>query len=83
MLQSDAAQVVESSYVVGEVADRLRIYFRSLYTWKGQFSKTPHVRAEVVEQPAEITLLKCELARVTEERNILKKATAYFARESQ
>ncbi|WVX50195.1 hypothetical protein ROLI_032910 [Roseobacter fucihabitans] len=27
--------------------------------------------------------LKRELARVTEERTILKKATAYFARESQ
>jgi transposase len=27
--------------------------------------------------------LKRELARVTEERDILKKATAYFARESQ
>ncbi len=41
------------------------------------------MRAEGAEQAAEIKRLKRELARVTEERNILKKATAYFARESQ
>ncbi len=35
------------------------------------------------EQAAEIRRLKRELARVIEERNILKKATAYFVRESQ
>lgn len=29
---------------------------------------------------AEISRLKCELARVTEERDILKKAEAYFAK---
>ena len=39
--------------------------------------------AERLEQAAEIKRLKRELARVTEERNILKKATAYFARGSQ
>jgi transposase len=31
---------------------------------------------------AEVARLKRELARVTEERDILKKAAAYFARES-
>jgi transposase len=36
-----------------------------------------------LDQAAEIKRLKRELARVTEERTILKKATAYFARESQ
>jgi transposase len=34
------------------------------------------------EPAAEIARLKRELARVIEERDILKKATAYFARES-
>jgi transposase len=40
------------------------------------------MRAEGSEQATEIKRLNRELARVTEERNILKKATAYFARES-
>ena len=42
-----------------------------------------HAIAGEAEQAAEIKRLKRELARVTEERTILKKATAYFARESQ
>jgi transposase len=77
------AQVVERGYAVSEVAERLGISTKSLYTWKAQFSKPPHVRAEVLDQAAEIRRLKRELARVTEERTILNKATAYFARESQ
>jgi transposase len=48
-----------------------------------QVAKSPRARSEVAEQAAEIKRLKRELARVTEERTILKKATAYFARESQ
>ena len=54
-----------------------------MYTWKAHFAKSPGVRTETSEQAVEIKRLKRELARVTEERNILKKATAYFARESQ
>ena len=77
------AQVVERGYAVSEVAERLGISTKSLYTWKAQFSKAPHVRVEILDQAAEIRRLKRELARVTEERTILKKATAYFARESQ
>ena len=37
---------------------------------------------EAAEQSAEIRLLKRELVRVTEERDILKKATVYFARDA-
>ena len=40
--------------------------------------------AEVKEdQSAEIRRLKQELARVTEERDILKKATVYFAKDAK
>ncbi len=35
------------------------------------------------DKDAEIRLLKRELGRVTEERDILKKATAYFAKEAK
>ena len=47
--QDAVAQVVERSYAVSEVAERLRISAKSLYTCKGQFSKPPHVRAEVLD----------------------------------
>jgi len=81
--QDAVAQVVGRGYAVSEVAERLGIRTKSLYTWKAQFAKPPGVRSEVADQAAEIRRLKRELARVTEERTILKKATAYFARESQ
>lgn len=35
------------------------------------------------DQAEEIRQIKKDLARVTEERNILKKATAYFARDAK
>jgi transposase len=35
------------------------------------------------DKDAEISRLKRELNRVTEERDILKKATAYFARDAK
>ena len=67
------AQVVGRGYAVSEVAGRLGISTNSLYTWKAQFAKSPRVRSEVAEQAAEIKRLKRDLARVTEERTILKK----------
>jgi transposase-like protein len=39
------------------------------------------VRPSISEQEAEISKLKALNARLTMERDILKKATAYFARE--
>nr|WP_138934952.1 IS3 family transposase [Roseovarius arcticus] len=71
--QDAVAQVVERGYAVSEVAERLGISTKSLYTWKAQFAKSPSVRSEVADQAAEIRRLKRELARVTEERTILKK----------
>ena len=65
------AQVVERGYAVSDVAERLGISTKSLYTWKAQFSKPERVRSEASEQAAEIKRLRRELARVTEERNIL------------
>ena len=44
------------------------------------------VRAAIrlaMTKDAEIRRLKRELARVTEERDILKKATAYFAKDAK
>ncbi len=48
-------QVVERGYVVGGVAERPGIGTKSVCTWKAKFSKPPHVRAEVLDQAAEIS----------------------------
>jgi len=81
--QDAVAQVVDRGYSVSDVSERLGISTKSLYTWKAQFSKPQKVRETEAELAAELRRVKKELARVSEERNILKKATAYFARESQ
>jgi transposase len=77
------SQVVDRGYSVSEVADRLGISTKSLYTWRAQFSKPDKVRADEATLSCELRRVKAELARVTEERNILKKATAYFARDTR
>ncbi len=82
-LKRDAvAQVEDRGYPVREVAERLGVSTKSIYTWQKQFSGPAKVIQEAYAQANEIRRLKRDLARVTEERDILKKATAYFARES-
>jgi transposase len=77
------AQVVDRGYAVSEVAERLGISTKSLYTWKSRLSKPiKDVRIDT-GQSREIRRLKAELARVTEERDILKKATVYFAKDAK
>tara|TARA_B100000949_G_scaffold216229_1_gene212962 strand:- start:178 stop:450 length:273 start_codon:yes stop_codon:yes gene_type:complete len=74
------AQITERGYPVREVSERLGVSAYSLYAWKKKFAKASSGDAE---KEAEIRRLKRELLRVTEERDILKKATAYFARDAK
>jgi hypothetical protein len=46
------------------------------------YDQTPEVRAAQDSQSDELRRLKADLKRVTEERDILKKAAAYFAKQS-
>ena len=62
------AQVTERGYSVKEVAERLGISTKSLYTWMAKFSRPQRQ----TDQEAEVRRLKKELARVTEERDIYK-----------
>lgn len=60
----------------------LRVSSHSLYAWIKRYSQ-PEVRQQHdSSQQAEIRRLKAELRRVTDERDILKKAAAYFAKLS-
>ena len=74
------AQITERGYPVAEVSLRLGVSQHSLYAWKRQLGRQVSGDAS---KDAEIRQLKRELARVTEERDILKKATAYFARDAK
>jgi transposase len=52
--QDAVAQVVGRGYAVREVAERLGISTKSLYTWKAQFAKSPFVRSEVAVSVARV-----------------------------
>ncbi len=73
-------QVTERGFKVAEVAERLGITTHSLYAWLRKFGRSNVVQRTELDQNAEIRRLKAELRRVTEERDILKKAAAYFAK---
>ena len=75
-------QVTERGHRVAEVAARLGVSQHSLYGWIKRYSRSPEVRAVQDTQSDELRRLKAELKRVTEERDILKKAAAYFAKQS-
>ena len=80
-----ARQVVERGYTVREVAERLGISEASLYNWRKAVvpSKDDERAAELLESKRENLTLRAELRRTQEERDILKKAAAYFARECE
>ena len=73
------AQITERGYPVAEVSQRLGVSPHSLYAWKKKFSEP----SGGDDKDAEIRRLNLELTRVTEERDILKKATAYFAKDAK
>lgn len=75
-------QVTERGLPVADVAARLGMSAHSLYAWIKRYSKPETQRKQEDDQQAELRRLRAELKRVTEERDILKKAAAYFARES-
>lgn len=75
-------QVTERGHRAKDVAKRLGISPYSLYKWIRAFAVPAEERAESRSFSAENRLLRSELKRVTEERDILKKAAAYFAKVS-
>ena len=83
--KQEAVRLVDSGQSIAAVARMLGVVNQTLFNWvkaqsqgnlKGVDSKP--VSAEQME----ISWLRAELARVKMERNILGKATAYFARGS-
>ena len=80
--QGAVGQVLDRGYTRKEVAERLGVAPRTLERWVKEAQITPSRREEEADLVKEARLLRAELARVKEERDILKKATAYFAKET-
>jgi transposase len=75
-----ARQVLQNNYSIRETADRLGVHYSSLKQWVKQYGD-PQAFTQQQNANDEIRRLKAELKRVTEERDILKKAAAYFAKD--
>jgi len=78
-------QVLERGYTVAEVSQRLGVSAHSLYKWVKAVKpdKSDEPAAELVEAKSEILRLRAQMRRIEEERDILKKAARYFAREPE
>jgi transposase len=84
----EAVRLLESSSRPGaEIARELGIRRNQLYKWQTDLrGKGPHAfpgRGPHPESLDELTRVQRELQRVTEERDILKKAVAFFANQSR
>ncbi len=81
------ALVLRDGLKVSEAASRLSISKKTLENWigrarAGKLGEIGANRTPVTEQEAEISRLRKALAEMKMERDLLKKAAAYFAKES-
>ena len=85
--KQEAVRLVrDSARPVAQVARDLGIPENVLYRWRTQHRQATVQGTTCAAQRTEaeeLTRLKRELARVTQERDFLKRAAAFFARESQ
>ncbi len=78
-------QVLERGHTVPAVAERLGVSAHSLYKWVNAVKPSDHESQanELIEAKSEVLRLRAQLRRAEEERDILKKAARYFAKESE
>ena len=81
----EAVRLVQSGQSIAAVSRVLGIADQTLHNWlnaQEQGRLSGQANKPVSAEQMEISRLRAELARVKMERDILKKATAYFAKES-
>jgi transposase len=75
--------ITHKGYTIAEASRSLGVDYSVLRRWKKEFEQDPeHAfpgKGRLRPPEEEIHRLRAELNRVTEERDILKKALAYFA----
>ena len=84
----DAVKLVtEQGYKVSEAARNLGIHHSSLRRWKKQFETNGNQafpgKGHISPEKEELDRLRKEVKKLRMEREILKKAAAFFANESQ
>jgi transposase len=84
--KQEAVRVVESGQTLAAVARSLGLVEQTLHNWvkaERQGKLKGAEKQAVSADQMEISRLRAELARVKMERDILGKATAYFAKEQR
>ena len=76
-------QVTERGYPVADVAERIGVSTYSLYKWIRAAKPTSKEASELEKARLENQKLRAENRRLQEERDILKKAAAYFAKDPE
>lgn len=76
--------VISSDKSTAQIAKDLGVKTTTLYAWVNEIKSadTPATEQSNEQMFDELFRLRKELAEVKEQRDILKKATAYFAKES-
>jgi len=81
--ESSAKLALESDQPISQTARELGVTAKRLYYWVNAYSGSDDISRSINEPSSEeIKRLKKELSKVKLERDILKKAAAYFAREA-
>ena len=85
--ESAVKLAIESDKPVAQVAIDLGVNVNTLHTWISKYShaKSSPTKPERTDEHLydELKRLRKEVARLTEERDLLKKAAAYFAKEQR
>ena len=78
-------QVTERGYSVAEVSARIGVSALCLYKWVKAVSPdtSEQQSKELLEAKSEILRLRAQMRRLEEERDLLKKAARYFAKEPE
>ncbi len=83
--ESAVKLAIDSDQPVSQTARELGINVNTLHNWLNKYRGQEKKETEPAKDEHlydELKRLRREIKRVTEERDILKKATAYFAKES-
>jgi transposase len=84
--KQEAVRLVRNGQSQAQVSQALGVVGQTLHNWVKADTAgklTEGTAKPVTVEQMEIARLRAELARTKMERDILKKATAYFAKESQ
>jgi len=79
--QDAVKMITEQGHSIADVARNLGIDYNVLCRWKRELSKSDSVEMDALK--LELKRLQKENKRLEMEREILKKAAAFFAKESQ